>query len=692
MNFRTRNTIWNSCAGGGHRTTTVALLALAMLLHSVAQAGVFVVDKNPSPISSASQSAYQSLRNLAAKNGTQRITLLFKLPSNLPDINTPTGLTAHQNAVLAEVASFQSRYAASISGGVVHASLTPVLQTNITAAGIDQLYADNLVTWFSDPSYAKFQLAKNNMSLAMPQLNALSPVAASNDMVAIVDTGVDRTHPEFAGRLVGGACFSTSEAGLPSLCAATNGGPCATSNSAIAPFIATACGHGTHVAGNAVGNAGIATDNGMAPTAQIMPIQIASARATGDPFRPYEQQINFIDVTAGLDRAFADRTLNGKRLVAVNLSLGQPGPWASIGVCRGYSLDATTSIARLVNAGISVVAASGNKESSSSEFELSYPACLANVIAVSALNRDAMTTSYSVYGGILAGQGKVANILAPGGSEGGNPAPCALGDTLVPQICAAKRGGGRETRHGTSMSAPIVTGMIARFRDRFPAATGMQIESLLINSGTPIMVPNTGTIASLAPLNAYTVASVPQNQSTTTPSCGTLGINWQAPSLMQATSYTVRYAASAAGLATGTTVNTGGLSQNISGLSGTTFVQVRASDSRGPGAWTAAAQVNVTPCGPPQVQNLQAVGGPVQCGDITVLNCQQLQWTAAAGAQTYDLEAALSQGALTGQPTITGIASTTGVAQLNRTVRVRACNSVCGPWSNSVQTSGSPGE
>jgi hypothetical protein len=677
---------------GGHRITTIALLALAMLLHSVAQAGVYVVDKNPSPISSASQSAYQSLRNLAAKNGTQRITLLFKLPSNLPDINTPTGLTAHQNAVLAEVASFQSRYAASISGGVVHASLTPVLQTNVTAAGIDQLYADNLVTWFSDPSYAKLQLAKNNVSLAIPQLNALSPVTASNDMVAIIDTGVDRTHPEFAGRLVGGACFSTSEAGLPSLCAATNGGPCATSNSAIAPFIATACGHGTHVAGNAVGNAGIATDNGMAPTAQIMPIQIGSVKATGNPNEPYQQQIDFIDVTAGLNYAFANRALNGKRLVAVNLSFGHQRQWLPLDACLEFDSGTTNAINKLVNASVSVVASSGNTDATfPGLFELSYPACLSNVIAVSAVGRNAGITSYSIYGGILAGKGKVANILAPGGSEGGNPAPCALGDALVPQICAAKRGGGRETRHGTSMSAPIVTGMIARFRDRFPTATRIQIESLLINSGTPIMVPNTGTIASLAPLNAYTVASVPQNIAASTAGCSVANLSWQTPSIMLPTSYGVRQAASIAGLSSASISTTTSTSLSLSGLAGTRYFDIRATDAKGNGVWSAPVSLNIVAC-LAQVSGITIVD--TFCNGASIGG---IDWPAVSNAVFYEVEQRTGP-----TPTFTGVATTTGITTthfdpvINQSpvpgnnydtlLKVRACSTAasCGAWSNAV--------
>ena len=115
-------------------------------------------------------------------------------------------------------------------------------------------------------------LAAPSLDSTGPLIGANSSVAAGYDgsgaAIAILDTGVDRNHPFFAGRIVAEACFSA------------NGNCPNGQTSAIGPgagdacTFSGACFHGTHVAGIAAG--ANATYQGVAPGAQLASIRIFS--------------------------------------------------------------------------------------------------------------------------------------------------------------------------------------------------------------------------------------------------------------------------------------------------------------------------------------------------------------------------------------------------------------------------------
>lgn len=92
----------------------------------------------------------------------------------------------------------------------------------------------------------------------------------SGQTIAILDNGVDRTHPFFSGRVVKEACFSHS--------ACPNGGSTQTGTGAARPCsFGDGCWHGTHVAGIAAGddpNGDLYT--GVAPGADVFAVQVFS--------------------------------------------------------------------------------------------------------------------------------------------------------------------------------------------------------------------------------------------------------------------------------------------------------------------------------------------------------------------------------------------------------------------------------
>src|SRR4029078_10523763 len=96
-------------------------------------------------------------------------------------------------------------------------------------------------------------------------------------VVAILDTGVDASHPFLAGKVIDEACFSSTIAGLSqSVCPNGTGQQCGTG--AAAPCSLDSCLHGTHVAGIATGNGASAGQpfSGVAKGARIVAVQVFS--------------------------------------------------------------------------------------------------------------------------------------------------------------------------------------------------------------------------------------------------------------------------------------------------------------------------------------------------------------------------------------------------------------------------------
>lgn len=189
-------------------------------------------------------------------------------------------------------------------------------------------------------------------------------------VVAIIDSGVDGSHPDLRAAMVRGVNTRTDSGDHSS--PATD-----------------RAGHGTHVAGIVAARA----DNGLgvagvAPQARIMPVKVLGADGTGW----------MSDVVEGI-RWAVDHGAS-----VINLSLG------------GTSADfMKAAVGHAVAQGVTVVAAAGNEDSNVP----SYPAALPGVISVSALNPSGRLAEYSNYGATidLAAPGTDVVSTVPGGYE-----------------------------------------------------------------------------------------------------------------------------------------------------------------------------------------------------------------------------------------------------------------------------------
>ncbi|HVL99687.1 MAG TPA: S8 family serine peptidase, partial [Egibacteraceae bacterium] len=162
-------------------------------------------------------------------------------------------------------------------------------------------------------------------------------------VVAVVDTGVDATHPDLAGRIAPG--IDLVERGTPPEDPNGHG-------TLVAGVIAA-------IAGNGVGGTGVA------PGARIMPVRVLDAGGTG----------NSADVAEGIRWA----ARNGAQVI--NLSLAEaPGLVPNASGIIGSDVEAAITEAHA--AGAVVVAASGNEGRGSTPYAPSVP-----VIVVGASDR-----------------------------------------------------------------------------------------------------------------------------------------------------------------------------------------------------------------------------------------------------------------------------------------------------------------
>ena len=277
--------------------------------------------------------------------------------------------------------------------------------------------------------------------------------------VAVIDTWIDHTHPDFGGRVLQGADCT--------------GGSCRTGN--VAPDRCEA--HGTHVAGTIA-----SVTYGVAPQARILPIRVL------------RWQNDECSGTSG-DLALAVRHAVQRGAQVVNISAGAAVP------LQGRDTRLDSAVAEAAQRGVLVVFAAGNQNLPVAD---SYGG---NALIVAATRRDGALASYSQYG-----QG--VDLAAPGGD--------AVNDTCTVTDCVVSTwSNGREHQFaalaGTSMAAPHVSGVAALLLSQRPRSRDDVIARLrqtarpLRNAGSGLIDASAALGASAAPPPAATSAPPPQS-------------------------------------------------------------------------------------------------------------------------------------------------------------------------------------
>lgn len=246
-------------------------------------------------------------------------------------------------------------------------------------------------------------------------------ITGKGRVIAVIDTGVDPTHPDLLGKVLPGFNPDYAREG---------GDPHDTDDFH---------DHGTHVAATAAGRKNVDSGErmtiGIAYDALVLPLRVFNPTETGYTSSTYGIAYALIvaadPALAGLDVPRAD---------VANMSLGGPV----------YSQAIQDAVNFAVDRGVVVVASMGN----SSNQEVSYPAAYQRVVAVAATNARDEVTDFST-------TGPHTSVGAPG------------------EFVFAAVPGGWAWMSGTSMAAPHVSGAVALMREQNSSVTPAQIKDVL---------------------------------------------------------------------------------------------------------------------------------------------------------------------------------------------------------------------
>lgn len=301
-----------------------------------------------------------------------------------------------------------------------HFSLLAASAMRVTAEQIRLLAADPVVEVIWPDLIVHTCLDVSTPHIRAPQVWTAG-YSGKDVPVAIVDTGIDPSHPDFAGRI----------AAMEDL---TGEGP--NDNH----------GHGTHVAGIVAGSG--SRYRGVAPEALIYAAKVLHGDGSG----------YMSEVIAGLEWAVQ------QQVKVVNLSLGGVGP------CDGTDALSTACDAA-VAAGLMVCVAAGNYGPTASS--VGPPGCARSVLTVGASGNDDSIASFSARGPTADGRVK-PDVLLPGV----NIASCrAQGTAMGTPIDALY------TRaSGTSMATPHAAGLAAILLQAFPELSPAQLKERIMST------------------------------------------------------------------------------------------------------------------------------------------------------------------------------------------------------------------
>jgi len=375
------------------------------------------------------------------------VVALFAVPSAVPAAAAPGGASGHPGSYIVvlrggdvdAVAAEHRGYGAEIDHVYRHA--VRGYAARLSAAQAARVAADGRVA--SVTADRVVSIAAQILPTGIDRIDGELSSAAAGDGagavdadIAILDTGIDPTHPDLT--VAGGVnCLS-------------------------GPSFADGNGHGTHVAGTAA-----ARDNdigvvGVAPGARLWAVRVLNNAGSG----------SFASVICGIDWV----TANAATIEVANMSLSGGGSDTG---CTGDPLH--QAICASVAAGVTYAVAAGNQAVDAAQ---GVPASYDEVITVSALadfdgspgglgsptcraDQDDTFADFSNFGADV-------DLIAPG--------VCIL--STVPTGGQIGSPTGYRAISGTSMATPHVAGAAALYKSVHPAASPRNVKAALQRQAT----------------------------------------------------------------------------------------------------------------------------------------------------------------------------------------------------------------
>jgi len=276
-----------------------------------------------------------------------------------------------------------------------------------------------------------------------------APIAGSDGQgvgVAILDTGIDSTHPDLDVAAASHTSYGTS---------------CEDEN-----------GHGTHVAGTVAArqgnNVGVV---GVAPLARLYCVRVLDGSGSGTDET----------LLAGLDWVLAQADAVSPAIKVVNMSLGRPREVED----NDPANPMRVAIQALTDAGITVVAAAGNDPLI--DVATQVPGSHPGVISVASTTAKDGTNQCRLLSGAIRADtasyfttdGASVTVSAPGEDQEDVSRGCLISSV---GILSTRMGGGTVRMSGTSMAAPHVAGIAARHYQVTPSITPAEVECKVVRA------------------------------------------------------------------------------------------------------------------------------------------------------------------------------------------------------------------
>ncbi len=405
---------------------------------------------------------YQGLIDKLNERGSVRVIVGLRDSANPRWKAKPEGKLTNPRAIEAQrkiIERLQSRLSDKLPIAML-AKVKRFKHIPYLALEVDTIALEQLARLPEVVTVAEDRLLSLELAASVPLVGAEAAFSygysGTGQTVAVLDTGVDSNHPFLSGKVVNEACFSTTRGfgNTSSLC--PNGTDHQTGPGAgIHCTGLSGCGHGTHVAGIAVGRG--SSFSGVAKDAKLIAIQVFSRVEDPNICGPSACLMAFTsDVIQALEHVYSLR--NTHAIAAANLSIGGDA-YTSTTACDADNTATKAAIDNLRSAGIGTVIAAGNGARTNA---ISAPACISSAVSVGATTKSDSVAGY-------ANSASWLSLLAPGSS-----------------IRSAIPGGGFASISGTSMAAPHVSGAWAILKSKKPDATVDALIADLTNTGTPV--------------------------------------------------------------------------------------------------------------------------------------------------------------------------------------------------------------